>query len=427
MSRARSVVVTRGSAGFPGSHRGFAAIGKTVAAAVIAGLLAHGGSAALAGRSLSRGGDRGIERAGGGSRAATLLAAPFLRPSGGQAPQPGPGRAAADDRPGGGSPESVRIDDRPTGDSDVTPEAQRAIAAGLGWLARRQNSDGSFGSRTYRRNIAVTSLSGLALMSSGSSPGRGPYGAKIDAALRYILENSGPAGLLAVPNIETQGPMYSHGFGTLFLAEAYGMSHRPELRERIHKAVRLIVDTQNAEGGWRYQPVPHDADLSVTICQINALRAARNAGFFVPKKTVDACIDYVRRSQNPDGGFRYMLSGGASAFPRSAAGIVALYSAAVYDAGEIDRGIAYIKQHRPGAGSPGTYAHYFYAHYYAAQAMWTRGGADWDDWYPAIRDDLIHRQSPEGAWRDIICDEYATAMALLVLQMPNQLLPIFQR
>ena len=104
--------------------------------------------------------------------------------------------------------------------------------------------------------------------------------------------------------------MYSHGFGTLFLAEAYGMTHRPEIREKLQKAVRLIIDTQNIEGGWRYQPVKHDADLSVTICQINALRAARNAGLFVPKETVDACIDYVKRSQNPDGGFRYMLSGG---------------------------------------------------------------------------------------------------------------------
>ena len=71
-----------------------------------------------------------------------------------------------------------------------------------------------------------------------------------------------------------------------------------------------------------------DADLSVTICQINALRAARNAGLFVPKETVDACIRYVKQRQNPDGGFRYMLQGGAtSAFPRSAAGVVALYSA----------------------------------------------------------------------------------------------------
>jgi hypothetical protein len=66
----------------------------------------------------------------------------------------------------------------------------------------------------------------------------------------------------------------------------------------------LIIEAQNAEGGWRYQPVPRDADLSVTICQIDALRAARNARLFVPTKTVDACTRYVRQSQNPDGGFR---------------------------------------------------------------------------------------------------------------------------
>jgi len=43
--------------------------------------------------------------------------------------------------------------------------------------------------------------------------------------------------------------MYSHGWGTLFLAEAYGMTHRPEIREKLQKAVRLIIDTQNTEGG----------------------------------------------------------------------------------------------------------------------------------------------------------------------------------
>ena len=141
--------------------------------------------------------------------------------------------------------------------------------------------------------------------------------------------------------------MYSHGFGTLFLAEAYGMTHRPEIREKLQKAVRLIIDTQNNEGGWRYQPVRRDADLSVTICQINALRAARNAGLFVPKETVENCIRYVKQSQNPDGGFRYMLQGGASAFPRSAAGVVALYSAAVYDTKEVESGIAYLRQYMP--------------------------------------------------------------------------------
>ena len=196
------------------------------------------------------------------------------------------------------------------------------------------------------------------------------------------MDNTSPSGFIAVAAASTHGPMYSHGFGTLFLAEAYGMTHRPEIREKLQKAVRLIIDTQNAEGGWRYQPVRRDADLSVTICQINALRAARNAGLFVPKETVENCIRYVKQSQNPDGGFRYMLQGGASAFPRSAAGVVALYSAAVYDAKEVESGVAYLRQFMPEIKLGSRYSHYFYGHYYAAQAMWIRGGEDWNAWYP---------------------------------------------
>jgi hypothetical protein len=309
----------------------------------------------------------------------------------------------------------------------MTPETDKAIKLGLAWLARTQNADGSFGLGTYRGNIAVTSLGGLAFMSSGSTPGRGPYGAQIDKALAYVMDNTSPSGFIAVAASSTHGPMYSHGFGTLFLAEAYGMTHRPEIREKLQKAVRLIVDSQNIEGGWRYQPRKADADLSVTICQINALRAARNAGLYVPKETVDACIRYVKRSQNPDGGFRYMLQGGASAFPRSAAGVVALQSAGEYDSKEVRDGIAYLRQYTREIKLGNRYSHYFYGHYYAAQAMWLRGGDEWNEWYPAIRAELLHRQLTSGYWTDSICNEYGTAMALIILQIPNNYLPIFQR
>jgi hypothetical protein len=321
-----------------------------------------------------------------------------------------------------------RKGDVPEGAAEqVTPETDRAIESGLAWLAKQQNTDGSYGSGAYRGNIAVTALAGLAFMANGSSPGRGPYGPQIDKALQYVMDNTTNAGFIAVPNAGTHGPMYSHGFGCLFLAEAYGMSHKPEIREKLTNAVHLIIDTQNPEGGWRYQPVPRDADLSVTICQINALRAARNAGLYVPKETVDACIRYVKQSQNSDGGFRYMIQGGASAFPRSAAGVVALYSAAVYDADEIKKGVDYLKQFMPEIKFGQRYSHYYYGHYYAAQAMWIRGGDDWNTWYPAIRDELVRRQLPTGFWQDSICPEYGTSMALIILQMPNNYLPIFQR
>jgi hypothetical protein len=322
----------------------------------------------------------------------------------------------------------ARRGDIPEGTLEMmTRETDDAIKSGLAWLARNQNADGSFGRGTYRGNIAVTSLAGLAFMASGSSPGRGPYGPQIDRALVYVMDCTSPSGFIAVVAASTHGPMYSHGFGTLFLAEAYGMTHRPEIREKLQKAVRLIIDTQNVEGGWRYQPVRRDADLSVTICQINALRAARNAGLFVPKETVAACIRYVKHSQNADGGFRYMLQGGASAFPRSAAGVVALQSAGEYDTKEVKDGVNYLRQYTREIKLGNRYSHYFYGHYYAAQAMWLRGGDDWAEWFPAIRTELLHRQSSAGFWSDSICDEYGTAMALIILQIPNNYLPIFQR
>jgi hypothetical protein len=73
--------------------------------------------------------------------------------------------------------------------------------------------------------------------------------------------------------------------------------------------------------------------------------------------------------------------------------------------------------------------HYFYGHYYAVQAMWTAGGSYWSEWFPWIRDELVNRQKAQtnGAWRDAICEHYGTAMACLILQIPNNYLPIFQK
>ena len=189
--------------------------------------------------------------------------------------------------------------------------------------------------------------------------------------------------------------MYGHGFATLFLAEVYGMSSEQTLREKLVRAVDLIVNTQNDEGGWRYQPKRQDADISVTICQVMALRAARNAGLFVPNETIDRCIDYVKRSQNADGGFMYKLTApGDSRFPRTAAGVVALYSAGIYEGEEIDKGLDYLMKQLPEAKAVQLEAYYFYGHYYAVQAMWQAGGDHWQRWYPAIRDALLARQRP---------------------------------
>ena len=309
----------------------------------------------------------------------------------------------------------------------ITPRTDQAIRRGLDFLATRQEEDGAFGPSGYRRNVAICALAGMALMASGSTPGRGPYGTHVQKCIDYLLANTHDNGFICDAPASSHGPMYGHGFATLFLAQSYGMSQNEQLRKKLTRAIRLIVTTQNSAGGWRYQPQPTDADISVTVCQIMALRAARNAGLHVPNETIDKCIEYVKKSQNPDGGFRYMLPGGPSAFPRSAAGIVALYSAGVYDDTAITRGLQYLMRYLPRGRPMGRTSHYFYGHYYAIQAMWHTGGNAWAAWYPAIRDELIAMQQGQGHWANSICPEYATAMALLILQVPNNSLPIFQR
>src|SRR5579872_6288102 len=313
----------------------------------------------------------------------------------------------------------------------ITPITQQAINRGLEYLALNQNEDGSLGSgSTYRRHVAVTALGGIAFLSAGNTPNRGKYGKQVEKAVQYILACTDSTGLISAPEHRQHNPMYGHGFATLFLAEVYGMTPRPDIREKLKLAINLIVNTQNKEGGWRYFPVRHDADISVTVCQIMALRAARNAGLFVPKNTVELCTKYVKSCQNADGGFMYQkLVNPESRWPRTAAGLVALYSAGIYDGREIEQGLKYLNNHVPRGELPRSeHVFYFYGHYYAAQAMWHAGGQNWRQWYPAIRDELLSRQSREGYWTDsTVNNEYGTAMACIVLQMPNNFLPIFQR
>ena len=321
----------------------------------------------------------------------------------------------------------------------ITAETQVAIDRGLAFLATRQSPrDGSLGSSaSARRRVAITALSGMAFLSSGSTPGRGKYGANVQKAVDFLLTRCQPNGFIYDEGNTGGhfGPMYDHGFATLFLGEVYGMTRNPQVRTNLERAVRLIVNSQNKEGGWRYEPDSKDADLSVTVCEMMALRAARNSGIYVPKQTIDRCTEYVRKCQTQDGGFRYQLttSWQAVTFGLTAAGVVTLYSAGIYEGKSLELGLTYLERYRPSAMLHQPANHYFYSHYYAAQAMWHAGGQRFEQWYSDIREELIHGPFPfrnsGGGWRDPSSygDEYGTAMALLILQTPNNYLPIFQR
>lgn len=315
---------------------------------------------------------------------------------------------------------------------EITPALDRSIASGLAFLASEQNGDGSFGGGRYAKNVAITALAGLAFMADGNVPGRGEYSAAVERGLEYILDNAAENGLIAAD--AANGPMYGHGFATLFLGEVYGTTAGggdTAVADRVYdtliRAVRLIERTQNDQGGWRYNPVPYDADVSVTICQIMALRSARNAGLEVDKQVIDRAVEYVRRCQNTDGGFKYQLESGSSAWPRSAAGVASLYYAGIYEDNAIDQGLEYLLTNAT-PGREVNAAHYWYGHYYAVQSMYLAGGRYWAAWWPAIRTQLLDAQQPDGSWEDrSVGNSYGTAMSLIILQMPKRYLPIFQK
>ncbi len=322
------------------------------------------------------------------------------------------------------SPPPAGVDPMAALPPEYTPATVMAVRRGLDWLAAQQFPDGAFGSgQYYRKNVAITALACMAFISEGSVPGRGRYARQVEGALDYILDTASGSGLLGDPTAGS--PMYGHGFATLLLAELRGMSTRPDLDEKLRKAVRLIVATQNAEGGWRYQPVRADADISVTLTQVMALRAARNVGIAVPAATMDLAISYIKRCQMPDGGFSYMIKRDVSAFPRSAGAVAALQYAGLYDSPEVKQGLEYLMQFLPGRVKVA--GHYSYGQYYAVQAMFLAGDEYWQRWYPAIHEELLARQRPNGSWPGQAGVEYGTAMALIVLQVPNRLLPIFER
>ena len=300
---------------------------------------------------------------------------------------------------------------------EVSVEGEQAIARGLEYLAGTQREDGSWGSpREY--TTAITSLSVLAYLAGGYLPGRGRYGPQVARGVEYVLRSARPSGYLAVGNSN----MYNHGLSTLMLAEVLGETQRQDVRDKLQKAADLIVGTQNYRGGWRYQPRIADDDISVTVMQVMALRAARNVGIDVPVETIERAVAYVKSCANPDGGFAYR-PGGGSAFSRTGAGVSSLQVAGYYDAPQIRPALDYLMAHKDDR----SISFYYYGLYYSSYGMYQAGGQYWDLWYKDVTQKLLALQRPNGSWRGEAGSEYGTAVAVLVLAIPYRYLPIYQR
>ncbi len=306
---------------------------------------------------------------------------------------------------------------------ELTPESELAIRQGLDYLAKLQSDNGSWPSR-YGPNMGVSSLCMLAFLGAGHVPGQGRYSAVLDRGLDFVLRNAAPSGLIHHAEGSSHGPMYEHALATLLLSELYGMSERPEIPAAIQGAVSVIVHCQNKEGGWRYQPRIIDADISVTVMQIVALRAAKNAGFNVPRETIQRAIKYVKGCAHESGGFKYQQGTDEPGYARTGAGVCSLQVSGDYDSRETQKGLDYLIANINKRAD----GHYYYGLYYAAQAVYqAKDVRRWRQWFPTIREDLLSKQQVDGHWDSSTGATYATAMSVLVLSVPYRYLPIYQR
>ena len=322
---------------------------------------------------------------------------------------------------------------RPLLPEHITPEALRAVEKGLAALARLQSANGSFESQrdgaTYP--VAMASLAGMAFLSSGSTTTRGAHADRVRRVAGFVLAQSRPNGLIADAR-ESGYSMYGHGFALLFLSCAYGMETRAEIRQEMAKKISagilLTSRAQSRAGGWTYTPGSGD-EGSVTITQMQGLRAAHNAGFTVPKSTIEKAIRYLEMCRTPDGGIRYSLaSGNQTRTPISAAAIACLYSAGEYESPLAESCLKHVfGQFENGRDFSFGAGHDFYTNQYAAQAFYQAGDKYWNAYFPKIRDHLTQSQR-DGLWNgDGVGQVYGTAIGLIILQLPYKFLPIYQR
>ena len=325
-----------------------------------------------------------------------------------------------------------QIDASLKADSPELLRVEASVDRAVRYLAEHQLPDGSFPNSVAngRSNHGVNGICLLAIMGRGHAPNRGPYRDIIMRGLTHILAAQTEQGLFLSEG-RSHGPMYEHALATLAVIEAYGFLPSDNVRRAAQKAVDLIVAAQNNEGGWRYNPDPTDADLSVTVMQVVALRAAQNARLHVPQETLDAAAEYTRACATPGGGYAYMPGRGPKV-AMAAAGALCLQLLGHHDDPSVAPALRYLRDREYVHWMDG---YFYYASYYSMQATFQAGGEHWDDWHPRVRAYLLNTQNEDGSWPGWDEDKfngpeakcYPTAFAAMTLEVYLHYLPAYQR
>tara|TARA_E500000178_G_scaffold94596_1_gene93572 strand:+ start:1825 stop:2925 length:1101 start_codon:yes stop_codon:yes gene_type:complete len=325
-------------------------------------------------------------------------------------------------------------------------QVDKAIDKAMGFLMQKQRGDGAILDRGH--DTTMTALSLMAMAAVGNQPiNPNDKGRVMRKALDFVLQEdrqdeNGYFGK------KDNGRMYGHGIITLMLSEMLGMGMDDEndklILKRCESAIGLILRSQavtksaSHQGGWRYSPDSKDADLSVTIWQLMALRSAKNAGLKVPSTAIEEAIGYLRRSYwsslddqgqpvKKVSGFAYQ-PGGHPDYATTAAGLLAMQVCGQYESPFVKGAADWLLENDPQKGKK----FFFYGTYYFAQGMYQRG----EEYSTTARDKveslLLGMQKGSGSWQGTGSEAghgevYSTTMAILALAVKYHYLPIYQR
>ncbi|HZV06879.1 MAG TPA: prenyltransferase/squalene oxidase repeat-containing protein [Gemmataceae bacterium] len=336
---------------------------------------------------------------------------------------------------------------------EMSADQRKAVRKGLEWLAKNQHKDGHW---SDQYSITMTGISGMAMLMEGSTIREGKYKDNIRRAVDWLMSHSMPNGMIGNVNIpgEAGRYMYGHGFATLFLSCVVGEEEEGDRRRRLvdilERACKFTHAAQTNRGGWGYVSAREGGNFdegSVTITQVQALRAARNAGVAVPQEAIKMAQKYLSDSTDSTGGVVYSLGGGVAAGggrpALTAAAIACGFSFGDYNSPLVKKWFKFCQQNLHGLGGGMRMGHDEYTHYYYAQAIYMLGEDGYARLFPDSKpserltwsgykkdnfQNLFSSQSSDGSWSGgMVGANFITPVYLTILQLDNAALPIYQR
>jgi hypothetical protein len=210
-----------------------------------------------------------------------------------------------------------------------TRATESAVLQALKWLARHQNSDGSWGASTFQLRCVgekcggvgesdfdpgLTALSLLAFLGAGYSqlsrdefpdpvsPGKVlRFGEVVKKGVQWLIAHQDPEGCIGERGMKY---LYNHMLAALCLSEAYGMTVSEPLKDPAQKAIDFLVAAQNPDKGWRYSAKCGDNDGSVTGWAVQTLKSAELSELRFPRSAYDGALAWYNDATETSGYYR---------------------------------------------------------------------------------------------------------------------------